>query len=329
MAADAKPAVAEAAAALAKLRAEIGRALVGQAALVDRLLIGLATGGHLLLEGAPGLAKTLAAKTLAAATSLSFERIQFTPDLLPADLLGTEVYNPRTGEFTFRQGPIVAQVLLADEINRAPAKVQSALLEAMQERQITVGPNTVTLPRPFFVLATQNPLEHEGVYPLPEAQIDRFLMKVLVDYPEREDERRILRMHGAPHAATEVAAVQPVLEAADVSKIQAAVGEVYVDPALEDYILDLVAATRRPAEFGLDFGPFVSLGASPRASIGLALAGRGAALLAGRDFVTPHDVKTVAKDVLRHRLMLSFAAEVEGVGADGVLDRLLAAAPAP
>jgi MoxR-like ATPase len=314
---------------LESLRQAMGRTLVGAKELVDRLLISLAANGHILLEGPPGVAKTLAARTLASVLGLQFQRVQFTPDLLPADLLGAEVYNPRTGEFTLRRGPIFTQILLADEINRAPAKVQSALLEAMQERQATIGPHTSPLPRPFFVVATQNPLEHEGVYPLPEAQLDRFLMKVRVDYPTRDEERGVLRAFGRTAPAAPAANDTPVGEAT-VERLHTALDAVFLDPKIEDYILNLVLTTRKPADFGVPgIAKFIEVGASPRATLALALAAKGMALLERRDYVTPYDVKRVAPDVLRHRLILTFDAEVEGRDADSVIAELLDGTPTP
>lgn len=309
-----------------RLRCELGRAIVGQHALVDRLLIGVLTGGHLLLEGMPGLAKTLAARSLALVLGMQFQRVQFTPDLLPADLVGTEVYNPRSGEFSIRRGPIFTHVLLADEINRAPAKVQSALLEAMQERQVTLGAETLPLPDPFLVLATQNPIEHEGTYPLPEAQLDRFLLKVLIGYPARAEERQILDRHAITAAPL---ILEPLLSPPTVLELRRAVDGVYLDAKIAEYILDLVRATRAATEAAGDLGTYVQYGASPRASIGLALASKAYALLQGRDYVVPHDVKSMAHDVLRHRILLTFEAEADNLSVDAVLDRLLAAVPVP
>jgi len=311
------------------LRQAMGRTLVGARGLIDRMLIALAANGHILLEGPPGLAKTLAARTLASVLGLQFQRVQFTPDLLPADLLGAEIYSAKTGEFSLRRGPIFTQVLLADEINRAPAKVQSALLEAMQERQATIGPHTSPLPTPFFVIATQNPLEHEGVYPLPEAQLDRFLMKIRVDYPSRDEERGVLRSF----AKTTLAAPAPTDKpwgAATVERLHAALDSVFLDPKIEDYILNLVLATRSPSDFGLaGIAKFIEVGASPRATLALALAAKGMALLERRNYVTPFDVKQIAPDVLRHRLILTFDAEVEGRDADAVIADLLDGSPVP
>ena len=300
--------------------------LIGQRNLVDRLLMGLLTDGHVLLEGVPGLAKTLAIRTVSAALHLQFSRVQFTPDLLPADILGTQIYNPRTGEFTVKKGPIFANVILADEINRAPAKVQSALLEAMQERQVTIGDGTFPLPKPFFVLATQNPIEQEGTYPLPEAQVDRFMLKVLIDYPNRDDERAILDRMGSVDAAT---AVEPVLAAEDLAELRAAVDAQHVDPKIKDYIVAIVRATRTPAEFGLDIAPLIQTGASPRAVVALLRASKAHAFLNDRGYVTPDDVKRTAPDVLRHRLILSYEAEAEELKPDTVLRRVLDGLPVP
>jgi MoxR-like ATPase len=265
---------------------------------------------------------------LAAAVGAQFRRIQFTPDLLPADLLGTEIYNPRTSEFTFRPGPIFTQILLADEINRAPAKVQSALLEAMQERQVTLASQTFPLPEPFLVLATQNPIEHEGTYPLPEAQVDRFFLKILVSYPDRDDERRILRQYGVATPAS-VDGINAVVAAPQIAVLRQAVDAVYIDSKLEEYILDVVRATRDPREFGLAIGEFLQMGASPRATLSLALASRAIALLEGRDYVLPQDVKAIGPDVLRHRILLTFEAEAQDRTPDQVLHDLFASLKVP
>jgi MoxR-like ATPase len=290
---------------------EVESVIVGQRRLLDGILIGLLADGHVLLEGVPGLAKSLAVQTVATALGGTFCRIQFTPDLLPSDLLGTHVYHAQTGAWSVREGPLFANFVLADEINRAPAKVQSALLEAMQERQVTLGGETRPLPTPFLVLATQNPIEHEGTYPLPEAQVDRFMLKIVVDYPSRDDERRIIeRMAttGSKPAARTVATTEQLL------RVRALLDAVYVDPKVRDYVVDLVFATRRPAEAGLgDLQAMILYGASPRASIALIQAARARALLDGRAFVTPHDVKTVGMDVLRHRVLTTYEAEAEGV----------------
>jgi len=309
-----------------RLREEIATVVVGQRYLIDRLLIGLLANGHVLLEGVPGLAKTLSVKSLAQALHASFHRLQFTPDLLPADLIGTLVYSPRDGAFTTKKGPIFAQIILADEINRAPAKVQSALLEAMQERQVTIGEETHVLPEPFLVLATQNPIEQEGTYPLPEAQVDRFMLKLRIGYPSREEERQILdRM-----ATTAMPrAIAPVVSTAEVLAARALVDQVYVDDKIKEYIVDLVLATRDPKAFQLDLGPLIEYGASPRATLALALAGRAHAFLAGRGYVTPQDVKSIAPDVLRHRIVPSYEAEAEEVDADDLVQRVLDGVPVP
>jgi MoxR-like ATPase len=304
---------------LAPLYAELEKVLVGQRTLLDRILIGLLTGGHVLLEGVPGLAKTLTVRTLARALRLQFQRIQFTPDLLPADVLGTQIYNPRTAEFTIRKGPIFANLVLADEINRAPAKVQSALLEAMEEKQVTIGENSYRLEEPFLVLATQNPLEQEGTYPLPEAQVDRFMLKLLVRYPTKDEELLILeRMAGVEHRPT----VTAVLGPQDLLELRASIDSIHLDEQLKRYIVDLVHATRRPQEFGLDIAPYLTYGVSPRATIFMTRAARGQAFLEGRAFVTPEDIKSVGPDVLRHRLGLSYEAEAEEISADKLLQRV-------
>jgi len=309
-----------------RLREEIATVIVGQRVLVDRLLIGLLTNGHVLLEGVPGLAKTLAVKTLAQAIQASFRRVQFTPDLLPADLIGTLVYNPREGSFTTKRGPIFAQLVLADEINRAPAKVQSALLEAMQEHQVTIGDETHPLPDPFLVLATQNPIEQEGTYPLPEAQVDRFMLKLRVEYPSREEERQILdRMATTANHRP----ANPVVTTADIIAARTLVDQVYVDDKVRDYIVSIVFATREPKTFSLDLGPLVEYGASPRATLCLTLAARAHAFLQGRGYVTPQDVKAIAPDVLRHRVIVSYEAEAEEVDADEVVRRVLDGVPVP
>jgi MoxR-like ATPase len=304
---------------LGRVRTEVGRAVVGQHAMVDRLLVGLLTGGHVLLEGVPGLAKTLAVSSLAAALSLKFKRIQFTPDLLPADLTGTLVFNPRDGSFSAKRGPLFANLVLADEINRAPAKVQSALLEAMQERQVTLGDDSHPLEEPFLVLATQNPIEQEGTYPLPEAQSDRFMLKVRIGYPDRAEEKLILQRAGL--------AELPLLHAQagrdEVMAAREALGGVYVDDKIQEYVLDLVTATRRPREFGLALDGYVSFGASPRATLFLVRGAQALALLAGRAYVLPEDVKGIAPDVLRHRIHVSYEAEAEGIDGEEVARRIL------
>jgi len=303
-----------------KLLEETARVVVGQRYVVERVLIGLLSGGHVLLEGVPGLAKTLAVKTVAEAVDCTFSRIQFTPDLLPADVVGTQVYDPRSQTFSARQGPVFANVVLADEINRAPAKVQSALLEAMQERQVTLGDRTFGLPDPFIVLATQNPIEQEGTYPLPEAQVDRFMIKVKVGYPTREEERAIMdRMVVAapPHAAK-------VVTPAQLAAARGTVLRIYMDDRIKDYIVNLVFATRDPRGHGLaDLAPLVEVGASPRATLYLALAARAHAFLRRKAYVTPEDVKAVAYDVLRHRITLTYEAEAEEITAEKVVSRVL------
>ena len=306
------------------LLAEIRKVIVGQNALTERLVIGLLADGHLLLEGVPGLAKTLAVRTLARGLDASFARIQFTPDLLPADLVGTLVFNPKTQEFVARRGPIFANVVLADEINRAPAKVQSALLEAMQERQVTLGDGTAALPDPFLVLATQNPIEQEGTYPLPEAQIDRFLMKLKVGYPSKAEERQILEKMGETTEAEASASVRPVLSTADIRDLRALVRTLYADERLKSYLVELTAATRDPKSYKLaELGDFIAWGASPRATLALLAAARAHAFLEGRGYVVPEDVKSVAADVLRHRVLLTYEAEAESVTSDQVVARIL------
>jgi MoxR-like ATPase len=304
---------------LAHVIQEIGRVVVGQRTMLDRLLIGLLADGHVLLEGVPGLAKTLAVRTLAATISGRFHRIQFTPDLLPSDLIGTMVYNQRGGDFAVQKGPIFTNLLLADEINRAPAKVQSALLEAMQEKQVTIGGETFPLPELFLVLATQNPIEHEGTYPLPEAQVDRFMFKLIVTYPGRQEEREVLdRMTAGPEPQA-----QPVLDPTQVIQLRRLVDEVYVDGRIKEYVLDIIAATRQPAVAGLpDLAPLIEYGASPRAAIFLIRAAKAHAFLAGRSHVIPEDIKALGLDVLRHRLLLTYRADAEGVGADAMLQRI-------
>jgi len=304
---------------LEKVRAEVGRAVVGQRTMVDRLLVGMLTGGHVLLEGVPGLAKTLAIRSLADSLSLSFKRIQFTPDLLPADLTGTLIYSPRDGTFTAKRGPVFANLVLADEINRAPAKVQSALLEAMQEKQVTLGDESHTLEEPFLVLATQNPIEQEGTYPLPEAQSDRFMLKVRVGYPDRHEEKEILRRAGL----ASLPALKPQASRADVLEARAALGSVYVDDKIQEYVLDLVSATRRPRDFGLTLDTLIAFGASPRATLFLVRGAQGVALLDGRPYVLPEDVKKIAPDVLRHRIHVTYEAEAEGVDGEEVARRIL------
>jgi MoxR-like ATPase len=305
---------------------EVSRRIVGQDAMVERLLVGLLTGGHILLEGVPGLAKTLAVRTLAEIIHASFSRIQFTPDLLPADVTGTMVFNQKTQEFHVKKGPLFAQIILADEINRAPAKVQAALLEAMQEHQVTIGGTTFRLEEPFMVLATQNPIESEGTYPLPEAQLDRFMLKVRVGYPSRDEEKEVLlRMAGGQEIA-----VERLLDPAAILSARAAIAALYMDQKVVDYIVDLVRATRDPGLVGLtDLKPLIAFGGSPRASIALAQAARAHAFLRDRAYVTPEDVRALAPDVLRHRIVLTFEAEAEDVTTDDVVSRVLGAARVP
>lgn len=307
------------------LRQEVSRVLVGQERLLDRMLIALVAGGHILLEGVPGLAKTTAVKTMAAALGLAFHRISFTPDLLPADVVGTMIYNPKEGSFSARRGPVFTNLLLADEINRAPAKVQSALLEAMQERQVTVGDATEQLPNPFLVMATQNPIEHEGTYPLPEAQVDRFMLKCKVDYPSRDDERRIMNRFARQ---TDIR-VSPVVSSDQILRLRELLDQVYCDEKVGDYILDVVQATRRPTDFKLPLAHQIEYGASPRATLFLNLAARANALLHGRGYATPQDVKEIAHDVLRHRIILTYEAEAENVTTEIVVDRILDGLPVP
>jgi MoxR-like ATPase len=308
------------------LRQEIGRVIVGQQHLVDRLIVGLISNGHILLEGVPGLAKTLALKTLAGAVRLHFSRLQFTPDMLPADIVGTMIYNPRDGSFSTKQGPVFANLVLADEINRAPAKVQSALLEAMQERQVTLGDESHPLPDPFLVLATQNPLEQEGTYPLPEAQVDRFMLKVLVKYPNRSEERAILDTMAVTERSFEV---QPVVSAQDILQARKVVSSIYVDGKVKDYIVDIVLATRDPQPYGIDLNGYVQCGASPRATISLTLGARAIAFLQGRGYVTPQDVKDVVFDVLRHRIIVSYEAEAENITSENIIAGVVEGLPVP
>ena len=305
---------------------QVGKRIVGQEYMVERLLISLLSGGHVLLEGVPGLAKTLTVRTLAETISTSFQRIQFTPDLLPADVVGTQVFDQSTGSFSVKKGPIFANIVLADEINRAPAKVQSALLEAMQEKQVTLGGHTYKLEEPFLVLATQNPIEQEGTYPLPEAQVDRFMLKLRVGYPSRDEEKEIMRRMASGHPITieQVATPDAILDA------RRRIAELYMDERIVDYIVDIVHATRRPGEARLkDLVPLIEFGASPRATIALAQAGRAHAFLRGRTYVTPDDVKAVAPDVLRHRILTTYEAEAENVASDDIVTRILTAVESP
>jgi MoxR-like ATPase len=308
------------------LRREIGKVIVGQEEMVDRLMVGLLANGHLLLEGVPGLAKTLTVRTLAQAIDCSFKRIQFTPDLLPADLTGTMIFNPKDGSFTPRQGPLFANLVLADEINRAPAKVQSALLEAMQERQVTIGDATYKLPDPFLVLATQNPIEQEGTYQLPEAQVDRFMLKVVVTYPTKQDEREMLSRHGSgqPPAPSKVATPQQILSARKVALA------IYMDDKVKSYIVELVFATRDPENYGLkNLKGLIQYGASPRATLALGQSARAFAFLQGRGYVTPEDVKTIGLDILRHRVLVSYEAEAEGISSEEIIRHVFDAVEVP
>jgi MoxR-like ATPase len=302
------------------LRQEIGRVIVGQKYLIDRLLIALIANGHVLLEGVPGLAKTLALRTLAAAVQVRFQRIQFTPDMLPADIIGTLIYNPRDATFNAKLGPVFSNFVLADEINRAPAKVQSALLESMQERQVTLGDSTYNLPEPFLVMATQNPVEQEGTYPLPEAQVDRFMLKIVVTYPSRQEERTILDTMAttSPNLA-----VQPVVGPEQIMRAREVVDTIYVDDKVRDYIVDIVIATRDPKAYKLEFPGWIQYGASPRATIALTLAARALAFLNGRAYVTPQDVKDVAQDVLQHRVTVTYEAEAENLSSRDIVQKIL------
>ena len=308
------------------LQQEIGRVIIGQNYLVNRLLIGLLANGHLLLEGVPGLAKTLSLRTLAGAIQAKFQRIQFTPDMLPADIVGTLIYNPREGTFETKHGPIFSNLVLADEINRAPAKVQSALLEAMAERQVTLGSETYLLPEPFLVLATQNPIEQEGTYNLPEAQVDRFMMKLVITYPNRAEE---LAIQDSMSTTTPNLEVQPVVTIDDVLKAREVVNTIYIDQKVREYIVDLVMATRDPKAYGLDLQGYIQYGASPRGTINLTIASKAAAFLAGRGYVTPQDVKNLAIDVLRHRVSISYEAEAESLTSDLVVQRIIDTIPVP
>jgi MoxR-like ATPase len=308
------------------LMSEIGKVVIGQAYLVERLIIGLLANGHVLLEGVPGLAKTLSVKTLAACLNVKFQRLQFTPDMLPADVIGTQIYNPQSGGFTTRKGPIFANLVLADEINRAPAKVQSALLEAMQEKQVTIGEQTFKLDEPFLVLATQNPIEQEGTYPLPEAQVDRFMLKLKVGYPSREEERQILdlmaRTSNLPQA-------QSVIDPKEILRARQVINDIYIDDKVKDYIVDLVCATRSPETYKIQVKDFIQLGASPRATIALTLCAKAYAFLRGRGYVTPQDVKSIGMDVLRHRVTITYEAEAEDKTSETVVQKIFNELPVP
>ena len=305
---------------------EISRVIVGQKYLVERLVIGLLANGHVLLEGVPGLAKTLSVKSLAAAVNAKFSRLQFTPDMLPADVVGTQIYNPQTGAFTTRKGPIFAHLILADEINRAPAKVQSALLEAMQEKQVTIGDQTFLLEEPFLVLATQNPIEQEGTYPLAEAQVDRFMLKLKIGYPSREEERQILdlmaRTSGQP-------STHQVIQASDILSARQVINDIYLDDKVKDYIVDLVCCTREPDRYKIQVKDLIQLGASPRATIALTLCAKAHAFLRGRGYVTPQDVKTIGMDVLRHRVAITYEAEAEEKTSEAVIQKIFDELPVP
>ena len=302
-----------------KIRAEMGKVIVGQTYLIDRLLLGLLANGHILIEGVPGLAKSMSVRVLARAINTPYQRIQFTPDLLPADLLGTLVYNPKTGEFTTKKGPIFSNIILADEINRAPAKVQSALLEAMQERQVTIGRETFPLSEPFMVLATQNPIEQEGTYPLPEAQVDRFMLKLVLDYPDKKEEKAIMDRMAVTSYELQV---EPVVEPEEIIKARSVVDMIYIDEKVKDYILDLVFASRDPGQYGLEIEDFIQYGASPRATIYLTVASKAYAFIKGRGYVTPQDVKTIGQDVLRHRVIVSYEAEAEDLTSEDIIRKI-------
>lgn len=311
---------------LRSLISEVGRVIVGQEKLIQRMLVAMVSGGHLLIEGVPGLAKTTAVASLAKGISTDFQRLQFTPDLLPADLTGTQVYRPQSQEFVVQKGPLFTNLVLADEINRAPAKVQSALLEAMQERQVTIGSETFQLDDPFMVMATQNPVEQEGTYPLPEAQVDRFMLKVVVEYPTRDEELEILRRMAT---TGELPTVQSVATPADILEARRLVGLIQVDERLQEYIVDLIMATRDPLAYGLPLDEMIQFGASPRATISLTLAAKANAFLAGRDFVTPDDIKDIAMDILRHRLLLTYEAEAEEKTSEDLISEILRIVPVP
>ncbi len=318
--------VQKAAAFVQPLFAEIGKVVVGQTYLVERLAIGLLANGHVLLEGVPGLAKTLSVKTLASTLSVKFSRLQFTPDMLPADVVGTQIYNPQSGGFTTRRGPIFANLVLADEINRAPAKVQSALLEAMQEKQVTIGDQTFKLEEPFLVLATQNPIEQEGTYPLPEAQVDRFMLKLKIGYPSRAEERQILDLMAR---TTNLPTANAVVDAKQILAARAVINDIYVDDKVKDYIVDLVCATRDPGNYKIQLQGLIQLGASPRATIALTLAAKAYAFLKGRGYVTPQDVKSIGMDVLRHRVAITYEAEAEEKTSEIIIQKIFDELPVP
>ncbi len=306
---------------LSNLINEIGKVIVGQRYLIERLLIGILANGHILLEGVPGLAKTLSVMTLAKAVQAKYQRIQFTPDLLPADLIGTLIYNPRDGKFTTKKGPIFANIVLADEINRAPAKVQSALLESMQEKQVTISDKTFKLEEPFLVLATQNPIEQEGTYPLPEAQVDRFMLKLNIDYPSKIEEREILERMALTNANTSTN-INAIISTEDIKRLRSVVDQIYIDDKIKDYIVDLVFASREPQKYNLDLDEFIEYGASPRATIYLTIASKAYAFLKGRGYVTPQDVKSIGMDVLRHRIIITYEAEAEEMTSEKVIQNI-------
>ncbi len=307
------------------LFSELNKVIIGQRYLLERLCVGLLANGHVLLEGVPGLAKTLAVKSLAAAINVKFSRLQFTPDMLPADVVGTQIYNP-TGGFTTRKGPIFGNLVLADEINRAPAKVQSALLEAMQEKQVTIGDQTFRLEEPFLVLATQNPIEQEGTYPLPEAQVDRFMLKLKIDYPSRAEERQILDLMGRTN---NLPSIKPVIDAREILEGRRVINEIYIDDKVKDYIVDVVCATRQPDQYKINVKEFIEMGASPRATIALTLASRAHAFLKGRGYVTPQDVKSIGMDVLRHRVTITYEAEAEDKTSETIIQKIFDELPVP
>lgn len=323
---DLTPQIQESASHLGLLRSTLEKVVIGQKDLLDKLIMALLANGHILLEGVPGLAKTLSIKTLAKAIQAEFKRIQFTPDLLPADILGTLIYNPSKGEFSTKKGPIFANFILADEINRAPAKAQSALLEAMQERHVTLGDTTYPLPEPFLVLATENPIDQEGTYPLPEAQVDRFMLKVKISYPEKEEEKLILNRMAHTDADLEI---EPVLTLSTLLEARKLLNKIYVDEKIKDYILDIIFATRKPSTYGLAIEHLIQYGASPRATIALTLLAKAHAFLKGRAYVSPQDVKTIALDVLQHRVLVSYEAEAENISSEDLILKILNALPVP
>lgn len=308
------------------LRQEISRVIIGQQYLIDRLIIALLTNGHVLLEGVPGLAKTLSIKTLSQAIKTDFQRIQFTPDLLPADIIGTLIYSPQESKFLTKKGPIFSNLILADEINRAPAKVQSALLEAMQEHQVTIGDTSYPLPSPFLVLATENPIDQEGTYPLPEAQVDRFMMKLKIDYPTPQEERKILDLMATTAPKPQV---NPVVRPSEILESRKIIDSIYIDDKVKDYIVQIILTSRKPSQFKLDLDPYIQYGASPRATIALTLASKAAAFLNNRGFVTPQDVKSIAMDVLRHRVIVSYEAQAEALTSENIIQKILNAVPVP